>query len=395
MKINPWRPLALLATTVALTACGGGISGTGAPLGTLKISLTDAPSCGYEQVNVTIQKVRVHQSTGAADGDSGWSEIVLNPAKRVDLTKLSNGVLEELGQTTLPAGKYTQLRLVLAENDAANPRANSVVPEGGSETALTTPSATQSGLKLNVNIDVEADKRADFLIDFDVCKSVVRRGASGQFNLKPVLTVMPLLSDAGLRVVGFVDPALANGGTAVSLQLNGTPVKATPPDASGRFVLYPVPAGNYDLVVTASGRATAVMTGVPVVSTAATFVNSASVPIAPALAASALAASAPRAVTGTVNPATAAVRALQAYAGGTLVEVAWAPVDALTGAFAFSLPVDALVKTAYAPNPVALNFSADAQAPGKYGIEANSAGVVQTQQIDANAVVPPLSFVFP
>lgn len=392
MKIIAWRPWALLGTAIALTACGGGgggIGGTGASLGTLRLALTDAPSCGYEQVHVTVQKVRVHQSAGAADADSGWSEVVLAPARRIDLTRLTNGALEELGQATLPAGKYTQLRLVLADNDAVTPLANAVLPEGGVLTALTTPSATQTGLKLNVNIEVEADKRADFIIDFDVCKSVVRRGASGQFNLKPVLTVTPRLSDAGMRVVGFVEPALANSGTAVSLQFNATPVKATPPDASGRFVLYPVPAGSYDLVVSAAGRVTAVMTGVPVVSTAVTVVNSASVPIAPALAASAA-----RAVTGTVNPATATVRAVQSFTGGS-AEVAWAPVDADSGAFAFSLPVDALVRTAYAPNPAVLSFAPDALAPGKYSIEATSAGVVKTQQVDANAVVAPLTFTFP
>ena len=112
------------------------------------------------------------------------------------------------------------------------------------------------------------------------------------------LTATARLSDAGLRVIGYVVPALANGDTSVSVQFNGEPVKATPPDATGRFVLYPVPPGTYDLVVTAPGRVTAVMTGVPVLTTAYTYVNSAAVPIAPAPA---TAASTPRAVTGTVR----------------------------------------------------------------------------------------------
>ena len=49
---------------------------------------------------------------------------------------MTNGVLAELGQTALPAGKYTQLRLVLAANDGSHPLANSVVPTGSAETAL-------------------------------------------------------------------------------------------------------------------------------------------------------------------------------------------------------------------------------------------------------------------
>jgi hypothetical protein len=313
---------------------------------------------------------------------------VLNPAKRVDLLTLSNGVLEPLGQTDLPAGKYTQMRLVLAANTAATPLANAVTPTGGGETVLTTPSAQQSGLKLNVNVDIPVGKVADFAIDFDACKSIVKRGNSGQYNLKPVISVTPIVSDAGLRVTGYVDPSIAVGSTIVSVQQAGVPVKATAPDATGRFVLYPVPAGSYDLVVSAAGRVTATMTGVPVVATAPTTINSAALPIAPG-------ATTLRTVTGTVAPATATARALQTYTGGPTVEVAWAPVDATTGAFGFSLPIGAPVKLAWVANPSALAFLPDAAAGAKYSVETASNGTAKSQAIDAGAVVAPLVFSFP
>ena len=384
---------ALTAAALSLTSCGGadgGIGGTGTAVGTLRLSITDAPACGYDEVNVTIEKLRVHKLAGALDTDTGWSDIVLTPAKRIDLLTLRNGVLEGLGQTQLPAGKYTQLRLVLAANGNAAPWPNSVIPSGGAETALDTPSAQQSGLKLNVDIDVPAGKLADFVLDFDACKSIVKAGNSGKYNLKPVFSVMPLLVDAGLRVAGFVDPLIA-GGASVSLQFGGVPVKATAPNLDGSFLLSPVPAGTYDLVVTAPGRVTAVMTGVPVVSGTPTAVNSSVLAIAPAAAASA-----PRVVTGTVTPATATVRALQSFSTpGPTVEVAWGAVDPVTGAFEFSLPVNAPVLAAYAPNPVALNFTADAAAAGKYTIEARSGAVVKPVLIDANAVVPAIVFSFP
>ncbi len=390
MNFLPKAALAAVALSAWIAGCGGGggIEGTGATTqGTMRLSITDAPACGYDAVHLTIEKVRVHKAATAVDADAGWSEVVLAPPKRVDLLTLTNGVLEELGQTALPAGKYTQMRLVLAANGGATPLANSVTPTGGAETALTTPSAQQSGLKLNVDIDIAADKVADFAIDFDACKSVVKRGNSGQYNLKPVVTVIPVVSDAGLRVVGYVDPSFANGAN-VSVQFNGVPVKATVPDPTGRFVLYPVPAGAYDLVVTAAGRVSAVMTGVPVVATAFTNVNSALLPITLPLSAS-------RAVTGTVTPATATVRALQALSGGPTVEVAWAPVDADTSAFGFSLPVDAPLKAAYVANPVALAFVADAAAAGKYTLQAASNGASKAVAIDAAAVVPPVVFTFP
>jgi hypothetical protein len=391
MKIRTAAWHVVTAFLLSLAGCGGGggIEGTGAAaMGTLRMSITDAPSCGYDAVHLTIDRIRVNQSGDAGDADSGWSDIVLSPARRIDLLTLSNGVLAELGQTTLPTGKYTQMRLVLAPNSTASPLANSVTPTGGSETALTTPSAQQSGLKLNVDIDVPADKVVDFAIDFDACKSIVKRGNSGQYNLKPVVTVIPVLSDAGMRVVGYLDPAIAIGSTSVSLQLNGVPVKATVPDATGQFVLYPVPVGSYDLVVSAAGRVTAVMTAVPVVSTAYTYVNSTALRIVPGI-------SAMRAVSGVVSPATASIRATQALSGGPTIEAAWAPVDATSGAFASSLPISPPIRTAYVANPVALNFTQDAAAGGKYSIEANSAGALKTSTIDANTVVPPLSFSFP
>jgi len=386
MNIRFVAAIAVTAGLQLLAGCGGGGGGIGGT-GSMHLSLTDAPSCGYDAVNVSIERVRVHKSSGAVDADSGWSEVVLSPAKRVDLLTLTNGVLEELGQTALPAGKYTQMRLVLAPNNGSNPLANSVVPTGGAETALTTPSGQQTGIKVNVDIDIEADKVADFVLDFDACKSVVKRGNSGQYNLKPVIAVFPG-SDVGLRVVGYVHPSIAATSTKVSVQSGGVPMKATTPDATGRFVLYPVRPGNYDLVVSSAGRVTAVMTGVPVITTAFTNVNSAVVPIAPPIATV-------RTVTGTVMPATATVRALQTFTGGPTVEVAWGPVDATTGAFDFTLPIEAPVKTAYVVNPLSLGFVADVAAAGKYTLEAASNGATRPQAIDTTAAVPAVTFIFP
>jgi hypothetical protein len=52
----------------ALTACGGGGGDPGAPvntMGTLRVSLTDAPACGFDHVYVTVEKVRVHSNAAA------------------------------------------------------------------------------------------------------------------------------------------------------------------------------------------------------------------------------------------------------------------------------------------------------------------------------------------
>jgi hypothetical protein len=385
--------LAAAAMALGLLACGGGgdggISGTGVTnMGTMSLAMTDAPACGYNHVYVTVEKVRVNKDSNAVDTDAGWSDLVLSPAKRVDLLTLTNGVLEELGQTTLPAGKYSQMRLVLATNGGTTPFANSVVPTGGPETALTTPSGQQSGLKLKVDMDIASDQVSRFVIDFDACKSIVQRGNSGNYNLKPVISVIPVPSSTGQRVIGYVAPAIALSSTNISLQSNGVPIKATKPDGTGRFELFPVPQGNYTLVVSAAGRVTAVMTGVPVDTSTVTTLNSTAVPILPA-------ATATTSVTGTVTPTSATVRALQTLTGGPTIETVWAVVNAGSGAFTAVVPNGAPVKTAYVANPVSLNFAPDTAAADLYTFEAASDGVVKTQNINTAGAVPGIVFSFP
>src|SRR5690606_33599988 len=120
---------------VALAACGGGGGsgsgggGGGFGQGTLRVALTDAPACGYDEVVVTINEVRVHTSD-APDDDPNWRSIPVNPPISVDLLDYSNGALLELAEGRVPAGVYTRLRLVLAANTGNQADRNWVVPSG-------------------------------------------------------------------------------------------------------------------------------------------------------------------------------------------------------------------------------------------------------------------------
>jgi hypothetical protein len=367
-----------LLVLAALTACGGGGDGAGEPIvgtsGTLRLSLTDAPACGFDQVFVTVEKVRVHASATAEPADGGWTDIALATPQRIDLLSLTNGAMAALGQAQLAAGTYQQLRLVLAANSAANPLANAVVPTGGSAQPVDTPSALQSGIKLNANLTVAADKVADFAIDFDACRSFTKAGNSGKVLLKPVLSVIPLLSDAGQRIVGHVDAALASGGATVSVQSAGVPVRATPTDATGKFVLYPVPAGSYDLVVTASGRAHAVVTGVPVTTTAHTLVGSESVRLVPPVSAASAHVSGAVRLGGSVANTEGSVRALQTLTGGPTVEVGHANADSVNGTYAMRLPLAAPVMTAYATSPTTITWTSTPADAARYRFEARAVG---------------------
>jgi hypothetical protein len=369
MKLHQKLSMGIVAVlSAALLGCGGGDGAdTTAGSGTLRVALTDAPSCGYDAVNVTIEKVRVHQSSNASDNASGWSEVVLNPPKRVDLLSLQNGVLSELGETPLPAGRYQQLRLVLAQNNGSQPLANSVVPTGGTETALDTPSAQQSGLKMNVGLEVQTDQLLDLVLDFDACKSVVQAG-TGQHKLKPVVSVIPRLVSGVSGVLAAGWPAAT---TTVSLQQDGVVVRATAPTAEGTFLLQPVNPGTYDLVIASPTLTTVVVTGVAVNADTVTALNAAASAIAPTASANGTAKG--KVTTGETS-IDAATRAIQALTGGHTIELASMPVDSTTGNYSHTLPVAAPRVAPFVAAPGTLTFTADTAAAGKYSVQASALG---------------------
>ncbi|PWF49259.1 DUF4382 domain-containing protein [Massilia glaciei] len=334
--------------TLALAACGpGGPAPEKTPslLGTLRVSMTDAPACGYAAVNVTVTKVRVHLNPTAVDTDAGWTDITLSPAKKIDLLKLTNGTLEALGQAELDPGRYTQLRLVLDAN-TGNATRNSVVLAGTTaELSLDTPSALQSGIKLGSQFDVVANQRVDLVLDFDACKSILTKG-SGKYALKPVVKVVPAALNG---ISGFISTALLGSNVMVTAQQNGAIVSSTVPNAtSGEFLLARLAPGNYDVVVTADNRAASVVAAVPVAtSTSTTSLSTAVAPLG-------MAASTQRSVSGTVtlSPASAGeaayVHAKQSFFNGPTVVVKYKGADLVNGAYTIgNLPIAAPQYTLY------------------------------------------------
>jgi hypothetical protein len=372
-----WLMAALLAVLVA--GCGGGSSAP-AP-GTLGVSLTDAPACGYDAVNVTVNKVRVHQSASAPDTAVGWTDITLNPPRKINLLSLNNGVLDSLGETPLAAGQYTQLRLVLDPN-TGNSLANSVVPTGGVETALVTPSAIQSGIKLINQFNVVSGQRVDLVLDFDACKSIVLNGA-GVYMLKPVIRISPFALNG---IDGFVDPALLpNGNVLVTAQQGGVVAQTTAPNTTtGEFFLARVMPGNYDVVITADGRATAIIATVPVTtSTSVVNISTSGVPITLPL-------SATHTISGTValNPvsstAVAYTMAQQAVSTLPVVTVKSQAADLSSGAYSLNLPIGAPQFATYGALPI--TFANGTYTVGQYTDAASATGyTTQSIMVDISA----------
>ena len=383
---------------VTLAACGGG-GGDSAPApapapapvnGTLAVSLTDAPACGFDAVNVTVNKVRVHASGSASETEGGWTDIAVSPAKKINLLNLTNGVTDLLGTTTLPAGKYTQVRLILDANSGSG-MANTVVPTGSTaEKTLDTPSAVQSGIKVVGSFDVAAGQRTDIVLDFDACKSVLTKG-QGKYALKPVIKLLPSTTGGTATpngISGVISPALLASGVSVSAQQNGAIVSSTTPNATtGEFLLSRLAAGSYDVVVTANGHAASVVGAVPVAT--ATSTTAISTVAAPLVLATSQVASIAGTVTMTPASTTgeaAYVAAKQTFASGPTVTVKYAGADLATGAYTIeNLPVAAPQYAVYSAT-LPLTFAASTTVTpgaGKYQVSASATGYATLTKADA------------
>lgn len=369
------------AFSLLIWGCSGGSEG----MGVLNVSMTDAASCGFDQVNVTVFKVRVHESATANENDMGWSDITLSPPRKINLTSLTNGILEDLGQTALPAGQYTQLRLVLVPNTQSEPRNNSVVLTGSStEIPLDTPSAVQSGLKLIHEFDVAANTLVDLVLDFDACRSIVAEG-NGGYALKPVISVIPEIVSG--QIVGFVDPALSTSNPMIYAEQGGQVVKSTVPQSNGSFALSPLQesstAGNYDVVITADNHVTAVIQSVPVTAQETTAVSTSAAPIL-------LNGSITHTVSGTVTPVTAeaSIGATQTFSSSSLtIEVRATSANLSDGSYSLTLPTGAPLLGNYGNGSLPIALTADPLIAGKYHLEASATGYQgQSVPIDISSV---------
>lgn len=385
----------LLAFATLLAACGGGGDSSSSGTGQLAIRLTDSQGCDYRSVWVTVEQVRIHRSASAGDSDGGWESLTLSPARRVDLLTLRNGVFVDLGTIPLPAGRYSQVRLVLAGNSGSQaPFANQLDLADGSPKALNTPSAQQSGLKLNVDVNIQAGQLGELVLDFDPCRSVVKAGKSGRYNLKPVIRAHV---DPVNDIEGYTLP-----GSIVSAQREGFGIKSTTADDRGRFVLWPVDLGTYDVVINREGRTNAVLAGVQVTG-GQTVVSTAVTPLLPAASPTF------RKVSGTVtiqnlgaNLIDANLRALQAvgtYEDGMplVIEVAATRADADLGTYAFSLPTAAPVRAFWQPGVTDYTFAPIGSEAGLYTIEARAgiAGPKDASASISSADAPNTDFSFP
>ena len=206
------------------------------------VHMTDAPG-DYDHVYVDVQDVMI-KADASTSNDEGWVSLGNVQKGEYDLLSLTNGVTQLLADAEVPVGNLGQIRLVLGPD-------NFVVLDGETErTPLSTPSAQQSGLKLNVNQQLEAGQLYEYLLDFDVEQSIVRTG-NGGYILKPVIRLSTV--EGSGKIEGNVLPTVDALGDNFQILVTATNANHTISaytNENGGFVLHGVPAGTYRIIFT-------------------------------------------------------------------------------------------------------------------------------------------------
>ncbi len=232
----------------ASSSCKKDNSPSSASTGHLTVKMTDAPA-DYQAVYIEVLDVKVN----ASGDEAGWVSVAGIRPGVYNLLELANGLDTLLADGEIPAGYISQIRLILGDS-------NFVVVDSLSY-ELETPSAQQSGLKINVQQNLPAGGALTLLLDFDAAKSIVETG-SGKYQLKPVIRLVGATSASG-NITGELVPGMV-------AQVSAGPMDEynTYSNEEGKFKLKGLPAGTYTVTIKAaegSGFADKTITDIVVV----------------------------------------------------------------------------------------------------------------------------------
>jgi hypothetical protein len=202
------KPTVIAAFSIALlSACSD--SGSGGGSGSFSLGVTDAPVDEADSVVVGFTAVEL------LDAEGGVAlRFDLDETQQVDLlAQQGDNQFFLVQDEQIPAGVYEEVRLIVAEQTnascnaaQANPERPSYITIDGTDFPLIVPSGGQTGLKVRGPLTIAAGGSAAYTVDFDLRKSIAERGATGCYNLRPVLRVVDNAQVGTLT--GSVDPAL-------------------------------------------------------------------------------------------------------------------------------------------------------------------------------------------
>lgn len=169
--------------------------------GTLKLSLTDAPiadAAAVEGVYITISSIKYNQN------DVWIEDTNFEGPQTFNLLDLTGGTVAPLSNTEITAGEVTQIRFMLdvqedGTSEDSSPGSYIVLDSTGTADGteandviheLFVPSGEQTGYKATGSFTIPANGEVEITADFDVRKSVVKRGVKDEYILKPTIRLV-------------------------------------------------------------------------------------------------------------------------------------------------------------------------------------------------------------
>ncbi len=177
MLIKNLSKLSLLFGLIFFVSCSedDSLENPGDGENSTAVYLTDAPvdQANVEAVFVTVSEVRIN-----GKAIEGFNKTT------IQLSSLTKGRTELLGNLNLKSGTTSNISLVLADTDASgNGPGNYVVLNGGAKQKLS--GATEINIKDQV--EIVNDARNEIVIDFDLRKTVKQEGDNFSFVSKTQL----------------------------------------------------------------------------------------------------------------------------------------------------------------------------------------------------------------
>lgn len=263
-----------------LASCSFGGEGTG----TLRMSLTDAPvadASAVEGVFITISSIEYNLNDVWIEDTGFEGPMTFN------LLELTGGAVEPLSNTIINAGYVSQIRFKLDAQEEGSTRSTNpgnyivIDPDGEADGMvnetwdekheLFIPSGSQSGFKAVGGFTIPTNGEVEITADFDVRKSLLKRGTGDDYLLKP--TIRLVVNDQAGTIAGTFTASETAGFEAFTIFIyeEGTYTDGEAPTGSeddtfipfenavssaavdiveGTYVLPFLAEGSYDLVIT-------------------------------------------------------------------------------------------------------------------------------------------------
>ncbi len=189
--------------------------------------------------------------------DDGPFIVIFEGERTFNLLDLQNGRTDLLAEATVPAGRYTQMRLIVTGGQITlNDDENRIY-------TLTVPSGSQSGIKLHLTFDVVAGEETLLLLDVDLSRAFTAI-PGGHIEDPETIRTFHFTPSVAMRLIELVEAGSISGtvtgedtnplgDVSVTAYTGVDVVASSSTNEEGTYTLAGLGTGVYRLVFLANG----------------------------------------------------------------------------------------------------------------------------------------------